>query len=478
MSLRARTLGPADEPHAPPTPFAGLVSIALATLAAVALVPADPYPPSALFAPAAAMTLGLAIPPLLRLRRDLRHCFRVEHLLLLGVVYWLLLDLLQSAYPMEFVSSAHVELAFMSVGAFAFAVWLGAAGKGWALPVQVQRASEVSMSASTLSGVLAATFALGMMKFVIGSGFDVNVMIRGLTAARWSAPWSQADLGVADSVLDHLLYFGYLLPSLCVLTARKVGWSHWRTLIGLCFTLIVLLFLSQSGGRRIIGVAVGAGLCTWLLTQQYFHAKTIVVTLVTLGALLYFLQEMLRYRNVGYAALLEGIRPQLDPRFANIQVDDNFLRLAQIILFFPDRVDYVTYKPMFHALCLPIPRALWEGKPIDGGFSLPALLGMQGVSLSSSLLGELYASFGIPAVAAGGWLIGRLAGMWNRCLWLQAGDAHTLMFGAGLMALFAGLRSAQALVQMTYIILAWIAVAAVVRMLGRRRHAHAATEAA
>ena len=142
MSLRARTLGPADEPHAPPTPFAGLVSIALATLAAVALVPADPYPPSALFAPAAAMTLGLAIPPLLRLRRDLRHCFRVEHLLLLGVIYWLLLDLLQSAYPMEFVSSAHVELAFMSVGAFAFAVWLGARlAQGRPLPSSVMHVS-------------------------------------------------------------------------------------------------------------------------------------------------------------------------------------------------------------------------------------------------------------------------------------------------------------------------------------------------
>jgi hypothetical protein len=53
--------------------------------------------------------------------------------------------------------------------------------------------------------------------------------------------------------------------------------------------------------------------------------------------------------------------------------------------------------------------------------------------------------------------------MWNKCLHLAGGDSRALMFGLGSMAMFAGLRSVQALVQMSYIVLAWIVVAAIIR---------------
>jgi hypothetical protein len=114
---------------------------------------------------------------------------------------------------------------------------------------------------------------------------------------------------------------------------------------------------------------------------------------------------------------------------------------------------------------------LWPGKPTGPGFDLPSLLGLEGVSLSCSIVGELWVSFGLIAVAMGGWILGRIGGMWNKILLLPTGTSRALMYGLGLMALFAGLRSVQAMVQMSYIVVAWIAITALLPKSGLRRPA-------
>ena len=110
---------------------------------------------------------------------------------------------------------------------------------------------------------------------------------------------------------------------------------------------------------------------------------------------------------------------------------------------------------------------LWPGKPLGPGFNLSTLLGhsYQGTSLSCSIIGELYVSYGIWAVLGGGWVMGRLAGTWNKILQLPVGTARPLFYGLGLMTLFVGLRSLDELVQMSYTVLAWIFVAS---LLSRR----------
>jgi len=440
----------------------GLLSIATATITAITQIPDYVEPAGVLFGPAVTMAAGLMIPIALRLRQDLRSVLLVENILITGLVYWLLLDLLQSAYPMELVNHAHVAMAFGAVGLFACGIWLGAAGRGWRLPNAVRSAANLTLSRKVLVSAIGLSFCLGMISFAVPSGFNPIVMVEGLGAPRWSAPWSRGAFGGVDAVFDHLQYFGYILPGLCVLLAHRIGWLRPNTLFSLLLATVMMLFLSQAGGRRIIGVTVGAGLFTWLVLQRRLKPKVIFSSMIGLFGLLAFLQEMLRYRNAGFAAWLGGERPELD--VSHLHVDDNFLRLSQIIMIFPDLHDYVYYKPLYHALMLPIPRFLWASKPTDPGFDLPELIGSStGASLSSSMVGELYASFGLVAVFLGGFVLGRLAGMWNKCLHLAGGDSRALMFGLGSMAMFAGLRSVQALVQMSYIVLAWIVVAAIIR---------------
>src|SRR5438874_1840109 len=105
--------------------FAACASIGFATWAATAIIPDDISGADALFLPALCLTIGLIVPILLQLRSNLTAVLRIENALMIGIVYWLLLDMLQSAYPFELVSPTDVRTAFEMVGVFALAIWLG-----------------------------------------------------------------------------------------------------------------------------------------------------------------------------------------------------------------------------------------------------------------------------------------------------------------------------------------------------------------
>lgn len=437
--------------------LAVMCCIAIATYFAASTVPFSFHRSDALFTPALLLTTGLLIPVVLRARSGMHSMMRVENVLLVGLVYWLLMDLLQSAFPLANVSRASVQYAFVLIGAFSIMLWVGASGPGIALPASV-RASARKIPTKYLGMLIFVSFTLGMSKFAIASGFDISLMIEGLGASRFSAPWARGEFGGANAFLDHMQYFGYMMPSLCVILASRTGWFSGRVLFGLLLAAIMIAFLSQTGGRRVIGVVVGAALVTWIVSSpNRVNARVMIGASLTIVSLLYFLQEMLRYRNVGFVRIVAGDRPELS--VSHLHVDDNFLRLTQLIEFYPQRFDYLYFQPVFHALTLPIPRIFWPGKPTGSGIDLPGLLGKEGVSLSVSVVGELYVSYGILAVMIGGFVLGRLSGMWNRLFQLRGtSGSNALLFGVGLMAMFVGLRSVQALVQMSYIILAWILI--------------------
>ena len=118
-----------------------------------------------------------------------------------------------------------------------------------------------------------------------------------------------------------------------------------------------------------------------------------------------------------------------------------FFGLHKSYFSFPDYHDYVGLQPLYYAVVRPIPRALWHGKPASAGYDLAEMLGMKNVSLTQSIVGELYASHGFLALLIGGFVFGRLAGMLNNLLTQAIGPSRSLIYGLSLMALFASLRS-------------------------------------
>ncbi len=438
----------------------GIMTCFVGTLLAVGLVPVDVDPQGALRTSGIVMVISFAAVPMIHFVRSPRSIFRAEHIVLFGPIFWLLLDIVQGSYQFVLVDQTDVRVALLSIGLFGVAVWTAFLSWPWAPPRFVVKAARTEFPIQRLYAVAVASFLLGMAKYAIPLNFDLVAMFGWLGQGRWGAPWSRGQLGGWDSFTDHLSYFAYLLPTLTVLIARRAGWLTWRTVSAVAMSGIVTLFLADGGGRRIIGVVFGAAMVTFVLAARKVRLRHFIVVGGATVALLWVLSFMLDYRNVGYRAALSADSAGLVSRGerAHYHIDDNFLRLAQIIHYVPNYHPYVYHKYVIWVAVRPIPRVLWPGKPVNPGFDLPAILGMEGVSLSCSVVGELFGSGGLIAVCFGGWLFGRLAGTANQLLVGRLTASSVVLYSVALLALFSGIRSMLDLVLMSYPILAWVAL--------------------
>jgi hypothetical protein len=276
-------------------------------------------------------------------------------------------------------------------------------------------------------------------------------------------------LGGWDAFLDQLQYFGYLLPALTVIVGRRIGWCSAPAWLSYTMTIVMAAFLGQSGARRILGAIFGMAIILWTLTQRRLTVRYQVAIALLAVSLLGVMQTMLEIRDAGLSESLS--QDATEPVFGRsyLHVDDNFLRVSQIIGFIPESYPFVYHKYVVFILIRPIPRVLWPGKPIDPGFDLPAVLAEPGVtaSYSSSVIGELYMSAGFFGILLGGWLYGRLAATATQIL-NQRTFGALILHGVLMMALFLGVRSMIELVLINYVMVAWVGLSFVFQSL--RRH--------
>jgi oligosaccharide repeat unit polymerase len=459
------------------TTFLAILSTGIATALSTLLIPEDPSGEGALFDPALVMSAGLATAPFFAALRYPKILLRGECLLALAPIYWLLLDLLQGVYTMQDITGDQVRKAFLAIGVFVVMVWLGALRRSWKIPKLFITSVSQEFSVNTYFGLALACFCIGMLNFAVPCNFNIFEMIHYLGQERWAAPWGRGQLGGWDAFLDHLQYFGYLVPALTVVIGRRLGIRNVRTLICIGLSVVMALFLAQSGSRRVIGVVVGMALILWVLDQQRLRVKHLVTTMFAIVALLVTLQVMLEYRNVGLSVLV-GKGEVQSGRFEkrqileeqHLRVDDNFYRLCQIIQLIPESYPFVYHKYLIYVMVRPIPRVFWPGKPVDAGFDLPTALGVEGVSFSYSVIGELYMSLGIIGVALGGWLYGRIASTASGLLARCRTQGALVIYSIVVMALFSGMRSILELILVSYVVLAWVGLS---HLFIKLRHAKA-----
>jgi len=455
-----------------------IFSTSLATTLSILLVPDNPASEGALFYPALVMSLGLAAAPMAAAKRYPKALLRGESLLSFAPIYWMLLDLLQGVYAMEDITAFEVRQAFLAIGLFVVMVWMGAIRRSWKTPGVLISSVSKEFSINTYFGLACACFFIGMLNFAVPCNFNVFEMVRYLGQERWAAPWGRGQLGGWDAFLDHLQYFGYLLPVLTVVIARRVGLRNSRTLICIAMSIVMTLFLGQSGSRRVIGVVAGMALILWVLDQRRLRIKHLLMTATAIVALLLALQVMLEYRNVGLGVLV-GKGEMVNSTFVekkqlfeeqHLRVDDNFYRLCQIIQLIPESYPFVYHQYLVYVVVRPIPRVFWPEKPIDPGFDLPTALGITGISYSYSVIGELYMSLGFIGIALGGWFYGRVASFAGGLLARCSTQGALVVYSIVVMALFSGMRSLLELILLSYVVLAWVGLS---HLFIKLRHAKA-----
>lgn len=449
-------------------PWVGIISTVMATVLAGMQVPDDYRPPGALFTSALILAVGLLLPVALAVIKNPRSILRADNLLATSPIYWLLLDLLQGRYEMDAPQREYVTTSFTAIGVFCCGVWVSSLHK--AIPLHrrltVRGVNRLTVPQYFWLGV--TCFALGIFYFAYKAGFSPAAMIQGLQGMRWDSPWARTSAeGGWEALIEHLQYFGMLLPALAVLVGRGAGWFNYRTVLLFYAALIMGAFLAQGGSRRYVGVMFGAALLVWLFTAVRVRWRTFSLLALWAALLLFVMEIMYIYRGEGITAFTEpeiemvGVESALE-RIDSVRVDDNFLRLAQTIELVPARHPYVWYDYPLFALIRPIPRAIWPGKPLQPSFRVQDFV-VIGASLSSAVVGELWVSGGLIAIFLGGWAFGLLGNGVTPLLAHRESGVHGLTYGVAIMALFAGQRSMQDLVMMSYILLAWIGILVVFR---------------
>jgi hypothetical protein len=440
-----------------------ILSTVIATTLSILLIPEDPSSEGALFYPALVMSAGLATAPLAAALRYPKALLRGESLLSLAPIYWLLLDLLQGVYGLPDISADQVRLAFLAIGIFVVMMWLGSIRRPWRIPQVVISSVSQEFSINTYFALAVACFLIGMLNYAVPCNFNVFEMVHYVGQERWAAPWGRGQLGGWDAFLDHLQYFGYLLPVLTVVMVRRAGVRNARTIICIAMSIVIALFLAQSGSRRVVGVVGGMALVLWILDQRRLRIKQLLMTVFAVVVLLVTLQLMLEYRNVGLSVLVGKSEIQsgrLEKRQIleeqHLRVDDNFYRLCQIIQLIPESYGFVYHRYLIYVIVRPVPRVFWPGKPVDAGFDLPTALGVEGVSYSYSVIGELYMSLGLIGIALGGWFYGRVAAMASGLLTRCTTQGALVIYSIVVMALFSGMRSILELILVSYVVLAWV----------------------
>ena len=436
----------------------GFASTTAGLLLALAVFPENPSPQGALALPAILLTAGILLVPAMRAIRRTPALLGAENLVALGYVFWLLLDLIQGAYDLREAADWALRDAFIAVGVSAAAMWLGVAGKPWKLPNWLAEIASREMDTRTVARLVPACFVLGMFNYAYSTGFDLPRMFSYLGEPRWSAPWGRGQFGGWNAFADQLQYFGFVLPSLTALLIARRGFNFgvWISIVA---SGVMLAFLAQGGGRRIIGVTVGAAILVWIQAQPELKVRRLVIAAAAVVGLLAAMQFMLNIRGVGYQEF--AFRGESD--YDYLHVDDNYLRLAQVIQIVPAEHPFVEYQQLWFTIVRPVPRVFWPGKPIDPGFDLPSVVGRKGVSLSTSIIGEWYLTYGWIMVVFGGWLHGRLARTVNQLREVEQYHTNPIVYGLAVMVLVSGMRSMQDLVIMSYALVAWWAINRVLR---------------
>ena len=428
----------------------GFCATAVCLLVALSVFPDDPSPKGALVLPASILAFGILLVPLSRAIRRSPTLLHAENLVAIGFVFWLLLDLVQGSYSLTDAPDWAIRDAFIAIGVSAIAMWAGVAFRPWQLPEWVTQIASSPLTDRAIARLVPACFLLGMFNFAYATSFDLPLMFSYLGQPRWSAPWGRAQLGGWDAFLDQLQYFGYVLPSLTALVIARRGFIL-QAWLSIAASGIMLAFLAQGGGRRLIGVTVGAAILVWVQAQEKIDVRKLTLAAVAVVGLLTTMQFMLNIRNFGY----QEFEFRGESEYDYLHVDDNFLRLAQVIELVPAEYPYLQFGQLWFTIIRPVPRVLWPGKPVDPGFDLPTALGAKGVSLSMSIIGEWYISFGWLTVILGGWLHGRLARSINALRDVEEFRSNPIVYGLAVMVLVAGMRSMLELVLMSYALIAW-----------------------
>jgi hypothetical protein len=122
-------------------------------------------------------------------------------------------------------------------------------------------------------------------------------------------------------------------------------------------------------------------------------------------------------------------------------IDHNLPVISRLTDLFPDSVQYLGLEVAYYSIVRPVPRALWPEKPMGLSVEVADVLGLHGLTISSTFVGEAYMMGGYLAIVVVGLVLGWLAGWWNRFGQDLRSNVNVALYASGFFAAMISMRS-------------------------------------
>ena len=316
----------------------------------------------------------------------------------------------------------------------------------WSSPAPRQaRASEPGLKVEHWLALMWIAAALGYLHMLLAVNFNPLTMIEKMMDPRFSQPWSRGKFGDWKALIFELSLFLSLIPPVYgVLLAKRRKVPSFGFWLATALTALTLFYGFSGGTRNVFATYVASLIGAYLLVQPRLLLPK-VLTAAGIGVVLLYVstQQMLAFRQIGLANYLKYGKPEVENAedSSGFFVDANLLNMAMLIQAFDMRHDPIGMDVPYNALIRPIPRAIWPGKPEGLKIGIEEAVGMEGLTLAVTFVGEGYMSAKATGVILSGLFFGGLCGFWNARFRNSSGSFSQLVYAAGFLPAAISMRS-------------------------------------
>jgi hypothetical protein len=432
------------DPAAAPAPRAFATVALLGGIGVAPLVATGETPADLAHTYAICVGVGILISLWLDYQRRLRNLVRAD---LMAIVSLYFLTLFEFLLPQEdfnkltTLREAEPALNACLLGFAGLAIgrhFAPPAGKGLQKTLRGQFASRAFLVIYTVCVVG------GYFHMLVAVDFDFMEMFRQFMQPRFSQSWTRGKLGDWKALVGELGMVIYLVPPVAGIVFASRSQYTVGQKVYVLVTLLLTLFYGFTSGTRNIFITF---LATFIVAYAFAidprrKRELVAVSAVVASLAFYATTAMLEFRNIGFEAYLEGRREgRIEKKEVNFFVDYNLYVVAKLVDVFPERHAYLGFEIPYLAVIRPIPRAVWKGKPEGMSISIEEAVGVEGLTLASSFVGEGYMSGGLIGVFVVGFVFGMIDGWWNRFGRPDNSSFGHLVFASGFFAAVISMRS-------------------------------------
>lgn len=380
--------------------------------------------------------LSLAVAMLIEVRNGIRSLIRVDLLLLFALYGLTLTEFLFGQPTVNRMVSA--ELAQSGT----YPVLVGFAGIAMGrlfVPIlDVPSNFEAGeLNASSVFFIFIALSFLGYLHILLAVNFDIFEAVRQMLLPRFSQSWSRGMYGDAAALLYEVGALINLIPPISgLIFANAKQYSMFQKILVFIVLAFTAFYGFSSGTRNVFVTYVLTFTGVYLITKPKLtqrHALMFGGAMVVL--LLVGITLMLQFRTVGLGGLASTSASDA------FYVDLNIVNIAYLTDKFPDVYGYLGLEIPVNALVRPIPRVLWADKPTGLSVPIEAALGVQGLTLSCTYVGEAYMAGGFVGVLIASLIFGALAELWNRVGFNSTRPFMKIVYVSGFLCAAVSMRS-------------------------------------